>query len=122
MADTPEPLKPPPISPPVPGSYLDLNKLSGALSLTVETENPQKLDADLKKDAHDAAFARWTKAIRDVGAFFFAIVCAGVLMNFAIVIIKDEHASVDDKKWATALLASIAASAAAFVMGKQAAK
>ena len=81
---------------------------------TLFSEDPLDKEYRLKQEAGEAQHKRWRSTI----LFGFTLIGLSFVFWLCFKILSDPQASVDDKKWATALMTSIVSGSVGFVAGK----
>ena len=81
---------------------------------TLSSEDPLDKEYRLRREAGEAQHRRWRSTI------LFGVTLVGLSFVFWLCfqILSNPRASVDDKKWATALMTSIVSGGIGFVAGK----
>lgn len=81
---------------------------------TLSSEDPLDKEYRLKREAGEAQHKRWRSTV----LFGFTLVGLSFVFWLCFQILSDPDASVDDKKWATALMTSIVSGSIGFIAGK----
>jgi hypothetical protein len=107
------PSQPPPSNQPsqvIISQLPDLQQWTG----TLKTEDPLEKEYRLKNENYDARHKRWR------GTVLFVAVSIGLMTVFiyCFQIINNSNATVDDKKWATAIMTSIVTGGLGYATGK----
>jgi hypothetical protein len=81
---------------------------------TLSSEDPLDKEYRLRQEADEAQHKRWRSTI----LFGFTLIGLSFVFWLCFEILSNPNASVDDKKWAMALMTSIVSGSVGFVAGK----
>jgi hypothetical protein len=96
-------------------NQVDLVKLGKELKVAIQShEQPQELESRLRREEADADLQRR----KDLALFWAAIAGASIIVILCVFLVVRPDSSADDKKWATAVLASIVSAAVGVIVGK----
>ena len=84
--------------------------------VSLTNENPQDRNYRLQQDSYNAQHRRWRTTI----LFIFVLIGVSLMLYFCIQILLNPQATTDDKKWATAIAASIVSGGVGFITGSKA--
>lgn len=81
---------------------------------SLSSEDPPDKKHRLEQEANNARHKRW----RSTALFAVTLIGLSIVFWLCLQILSNPQASADDKKWATALIASIVSGSIGFVTGK----
>ena len=84
--------------------------------VSLTNENSQDRDYRLQQESYDAQHRRWRTTI----LFIVVLIGVSLMLYFCIQILLNPNATIDDKKWATAIAASIVSGGVGFITGSKA--
>ena len=84
--------------------------------VNVSNENPLDRDYRLQQESFDAQHRRWRTTV----LFIFVLAGVAIVLYCCFQVLLNPQASTDDKKWATAIAASIVSGRIGFITGSKA--
>jgi hypothetical protein len=84
--------------------------------VSLSNENPQEREYRLQQDSYDSQHRRWRTTI----LFIVVLIAVSIVLYYCLQILTNPQASNDDKKWATAIAASIVSGGIGFITGSKA--
>ncbi|WP_036487501.1 hypothetical protein [Myxosarcina sp. GI1] len=84
--------------------------------VNLSNENPVDRDYRLRQDSYDAQHRRWRTTI----LFIAILLGVALVLYYCLQILLNPQATTDDKKWSTAIAASIISAGVGFITGSKA--
>lgn len=84
--------------------------------VSLSNENSQEREYRLLESRYDSQHRRWRTTI----LFIFVLIAISIVLYYCLQILINPEASNDDKKWATAISASIVSGGVGFITGSKA--
>lgn len=84
--------------------------------VSLSNENSQEREYRLQENSYDSRHRRWRTTI----LFIVVLIGVSLVLYYCLQILTNPEASNDDKKWATAIAASIVSGGVGFITGSKA--
>ena len=84
--------------------------------VNLSNENPQDRDYRLQQNSFDSQHRRWRTTV----LFIFVLIGIGLVLFGCFQVLLNPEAGADDKRWATAITASIVSGGVGFITGSKA--